>query len=678
MKKIYNLRKNQVSIMKFVQATLVLLLFYQNSMAQTVTIPAANTNSSSNYQPLGSFFGYQRSVMIYTAAELGLVSGTKINLIGFYYNSFQTPNGSAPYVIRMVNTTSSTLIPSTYASEIAGATTVLNGTDTGIPVSFPASGWFTNSLTTPFVYTGGNIKIMIETNAGGTGNESNTDKLFRWSTGISQTWQSDFGGSLGLGTVLTLRPNIQLSYVLPPANDACSNALVANAFPYTNVQTLAENATNNAGFLGCANPMNDGVWYKFVGTGANMRVAITGVDATFDPQLDIYSGVCGNLACVAAADLNASGGNETLTIPTVLGANYFVNIGHWQENVDAPEGNFTIRISDLTPNEIAFETLSIYGYENQTATIKVSRISGTNGVVTVDYVPNDGNAYNGVDYTFAGGTLTWADGDTTPKTFQVQLLPDALIDPLETFTFLLLNPTNSTIVFGNSATVTIIDANAIPANDACANALNAVTLPYSHVQTLGESATNNTGSIACGLGGTNDGLWYKFTGNGANITASLTNVVADFDPELAIYSGSCAATSCINYTDINDIGEGETLAIPTVLGTVYYLNIGNKGFDIDAPEGNFKIDITTTALANESFDFKNLKVYPNPVTNILNIENNEKITKVTIINMLGQELITKNFDDFKTEVDFSDIKTGHYFAKVYSNNSEQTIKIIKK
>ncbi len=689
MKKIYNFRKNQVSFWKSLVAITV-LLSCQNSIGQFfIQVPNANPNVTQSNFPLGSYYGYQRIAMIYEASELFVMTpGVSIKKISFFYNSFQNPNGNAPFNIRMSNTTQNLFSTDTFANVISDTQEVFNGTGTFIPAGSPSSGWFTIDLDTPFEYTGGKLKITVATNAGGTGNETQNAKNFRFSGGSSEVWQQDNTAPTGLGTIYNTKPNIRLDYTEVPINDSCFGAKVPNSFPYVNDQLLGQNATNNEGFLGCTDQMNDGVWYAFAGVNTNLNVDISNVDPTFDPQVNIYTGDCNNLTCVASTDIGFAGAGESLTFFADDNLYYFVNVGHYSGINNLPEGNFRIKIRDAAPNVIKFENqLFNIGYENNQSIIPIERSEGTIGAVSVDYAPNDGTAYGNIDYGSAIGTLTWADGDFAPKNIIVQMLPDAIIDPLETFTIILSNPINATIDsfdITNSGLVTIIDSNAVPANDACAGAIAAVTLPYSHIQTLGESATNNAGFIACGLGGINDGLWYKFTGNGSDITVAISDIVIPsiidltFNPQIDIYSGTCNTLTCINTIDDFYEGENETLTIPSTLGTVYYINVGGYRGDRDLPEGNFKIDITTTALANESFDFKNLKVYPNPVTNILNIENAQKITKITIINMLGQELITKNFDDFKTEVDFSELQTGNYFAKVYSNNSVQTIKIIKK
>jgi hypothetical protein len=75
---------------KFLLLTILLLLSLSNILAQTVvTVPAANTNSGSTNDPLGTYYGYERSAMIYTSAQIG--STGQINSIGFYLNAVTTP-----------------------------------------------------------------------------------------------------------------------------------------------------------------------------------------------------------------------------------------------------------------------------------------------------------------------------------------------------------------------------------------------------------------------------------------------------------------------------------------------------------------------------------------------------------------------------------------------------------
>ena len=55
----------------------------------------------------------------------------------------------------------------------------------------------------------------------------------------------------------------------------------------------------------------------------------------------------------------------------------------------------------------------------QSISINVQRANGSAGSVGVDYSTQEGTALAGTDYQAAQGTLTWADGDTTPRTINI-------------------------------------------------------------------------------------------------------------------------------------------------------------------------------------------------------------------------------------------------------------------
>lgn len=135
----------------------------------------------------------------------------------------------------------------------------------------------------------------------------------------------------------------------PPANDACSGALLASAFPYTYAQDDAISATNNNGFItACPDAMNDGTWFKFVGDGSQYTIKITMPSGSgFDAQMGVYTGTCTNLVCVDTVDNAGGGGAETLTITSTAGTEYYINVGAYDETVDTPEDTFTISITKL-------------------------------------------------------------------------------------------------------------------------------------------------------------------------------------------------------------------------------------------------------------------------------------------------------------------------------------------
>jgi hypothetical protein len=102
----------------------------------------------------------------------------------------------------------------TTAGELSGATLVFDGTK---PASaFIDENWITLSLIGNFVhYPNRSLEIIIETNVGGSGNESQASKGFRHNTTQGkrfQFWQQDNIAPTGAGTLDTLRPNIKITF----------------------------------------------------------------------------------------------------------------------------------------------------------------------------------------------------------------------------------------------------------------------------------------------------------------------------------------------------------------------------------------------------------------------------------------------------------------------------------
>jgi uncharacterized protein YhjY with autotransporter beta-barrel domain len=96
-----------------------------------------------------------------------------------------------------------------------------------------------------------------------------------------------------------------------------------------------------------------------------------------------------------------------------------------------------------------------------TLTVTLTRTGGVNGAVSADYLAdlNSGDtATPGVDFTATSGTLNWADGDGTPKTFTVTILDDAALEATESFT-VSITAVGGGAQLGNtsSATVSITD-----------------------------------------------------------------------------------------------------------------------------------------------------------------------------------------------------------------------------
>jgi choice-of-anchor B domain-containing protein len=154
--------------------------------------------------------------------------------------------------------------------------------------------------------------------------------------------------------------------------------------------------------------------------------------------------------------------------------------GAWGVYPFLPSGN--VLISDITnglfvlkdstaalgasPGAVTFigTTLTV-SEANAGATVRLQRVGGHAGTVTVQYATADGSALAASDYTARTGTVTWEDGDTTEKTIAVTVTNDAQDEGTERFGVMLSNPGGGLVVEGSSSfevTVTNDDAAVVP------------------------------------------------------------------------------------------------------------------------------------------------------------------------------------------------------------------------
>ena len=111
------------------------------------------------------------------------------------------------------------------------------------------------------------------------------------------------------------------------------------------------------------------------------------------------------------------------------------------------------------PGTLQFSSPVFSGNEGSgTAGISVVRTGGSAGAVGVSYTTANGTATAGADYSATNGILSWADGDTTTKTFNVIIIEDDLVEGNETVTLTLSSPMGGAAL-GTlaSASLTIVD-----------------------------------------------------------------------------------------------------------------------------------------------------------------------------------------------------------------------------
>ena len=148
------------------------------------------------------------------------------------------------------------------------------------------------------------------------------------------------------------------------------------------------------------------------------------------------------------------GAGVKFAVPTVADGKVFVGSSNSVSVFGLLAGTFSFSLAAYSVQE-----------SNTTATITVNRMDGTNGAAQISYATvAGGTASNGVDYTSVSGALNWTNGEMAPKTFNVPILGNTLVQSNVTVNLALSNPTNGASAIGlqSTAALTIIE----PAIDA--------------------------------------------------------------------------------------------------------------------------------------------------------------------------------------------------------------------
>ncbi|MBS1737517.1 MAG: hypothetical protein JSS98_13045, partial [Bacteroidetes bacterium] len=240
---------------KIYPVIILLLIWSASTYAQTITIPATNDDIQDSRQPYGSWYGYERTAIIYTAAEIA--QSGNINQIGFYLN-FRRPIAQGVATKIYLKTTNNNNFPAggtTVAAEESGATLVF---DQVIPEPSFIVGWVTVNITSFLYNNTSNLEIIIETNATGIGNEGPDSKQFRYSlTGnnfMAQRWAKDYSPPTQTGsellqnyTGLNIRPNVQLTFsaAVPTISSIAPSVICVNdQFTITGTNLSGATAVN--------------------------------------------------------------------------------------------------------------------------------------------------------------------------------------------------------------------------------------------------------------------------------------------------------------------------------------------------------------------------------------------------------------------------------------------------
>jgi hypothetical protein len=102
--------------------------------------------------------------------------------------------------------------------------------------------------------------------------------------------------------------------------------------------------------------------------------------------------------------------------------------------------------------------------------------------------------------------------------------------------------------------------------------------------------------------------------------------------------------------------------------------LGNPAQEVE----NGNVVVTAPNLTAVSFEATNIKMYPNPATDILTLNAQENIEKIQIFNALGQNVWNQTTYNTEINIPVSNLSSGLYIIKATINGQESATKFFKK
>ncbi|MFN8247802.1 MAG: zinc-dependent metalloprotease family protein [Ferruginibacter sp.] len=190
----------------------------------------------------------------------------------------------------------------------------------------------------------------------------------------------------------------------------------------------------------------------------------------------------------------------------------------------------------------------------------------------------------------------------------------------------------------------------------------AATIPFN---------TNITGLISPSADVDN----YKFVITTAGtITVTLGTLPADFDLKLLNSAGTQVGISQ------NGSTTSETISYTAAAGTYYAQVYGYNGANSSTTCYTLKAQLGTATKMDEIPSFAKLKIYPNPVSNILNISLLGEVaagSNITIIDSRGVKMMQERMTKTTQALDVSRLASGVYQVRIDNGTHVITEKFVK-
>jgi len=477
--------------------------------------------------------------------------------------------------------------------------------------------------------------------------------------------------------------NFSLAISCPVTNDEC-----AGATPVACGETVVGTTADNTDTGGNAAPDE---WYSFTGTGTTQMVTLSLCDGgtDYDSLLRVFDACGGN---EIAANDDACGLQSEVSFQSDGTTTYYVMVEGFGSNA----GNFSLEVTcvDPLPNDECAGALDIACGQTVVGETNTASFDATAPVCVT------GITAPGVWYTFTDDTglitnytLSMCDGGTdydskitvysgdcgalacvvdNDDTCGLQSEVAWQGDGSTTYYVLVHGFGANTGNFSLALACTPVP----PPNDMIANSIDVdeIGFPYTDPAVAMPAATTEAGNPAgCSIDGAN-GVWYNFVpdGDGFATATIITPAGASFVNFFTADSES-ATEDELTLVDFNgnQCAPQTDAIIPTTAGQAYYVFVVNT-------DGITDIVIDGNNLGTNDNAIQGFTYYPNPATDVLNLNAIDTIDNVAIYNILGQQVLNEDVAATSGTLDVSNLAVGVYIMKVSVNGQIGTYKIIKK
>ncbi|MBA5792683.1 T9SS type A sorting domain-containing protein [Flavobacterium sp. xlx-214] len=181
-------------------------------------------------------------------------------------------------------------------------------------------------------------------------------------------------------------------------------------------------------------------------------------------------------------------------------------------------------------------------------------------------------------------------------------------------------------------------------------------------------------------------IWDSFSMNQQFINGLQPNpVLVRFNKQTGTVIGLHDIEGSMNYHKLTSVAvdnDGNYVVGGTFNGNLFATH---KSINMLVTNGHYdffvaKLAATPCGTSVSTTDFNNIKVnvYPNPTTDIVNIETEETLQSYEVYNVLGQQVQKDNFNG-NNQVNLHGVTAGTYFIKVTTQQgSAATVKVVKK